>query len=98
MLGDAYQHVEKLNLGHPEYVRAAAVAGLGFAGLAKRAVASDIAAGVLKRLPIPPSLRPISAIRRHGHGGPAQEAFWGLLTGGGTRASGKISSDGRAKP
>ena len=98
MLGDAYQHVEKLNLGHPEYVRAAAVAGLGFAGLAKRAVASDIAAGVLKRLPIPPSLRPISAIRRHGHGGPAQEAFWDLLTGGGTRASGKISSDGRAKP
>src|SRR5256885_9754958 len=42
MLGDAYDLVEVLNLGHPEYVRAATVAGLGFAALPKRAVANDI--------------------------------------------------------
>jgi len=82
MLGEAYDHVEVLNLGHPEYVRAAAIAGLGFAALPKRAVAADVAGGVLKRLPIPPSLRPITAVRRKGLGGPVQEAFWNLLTGG----------------
>ena len=97
MLGEAYDRVDVLNLGHPEYVRAAAIAGLGFAALPKRAVASDIASGVLKRLPIAPSVRPITAVRRSGRGGPVQEAFWDLLTGGGTHASGKISTDGRGK-
>jgi DNA-binding transcriptional LysR family regulator len=95
--GDAYDHVDVLNLGHPEYVRAAAVAGLGFAALPKRAVVSDIAAGVLKRLPVTPVLRPISAVRRAGGGGPALEAFWDLLTGapgGAQAASPKISRDG----
>lgn len=97
MLGEAYDRVEVLNLGHPEYVRAAAIAGLGFAALPKRAVAADVASGLLKRLPIPPSMRPITAVRRKGRGGPAQEAFWDLLTGGGRPASGKISTDGRGK-
>jgi DNA-binding transcriptional LysR family regulator len=95
MLGDAYDHVEVLNLGHPEYVRAATVAGLGFAALPKRAVTNDITAGLLKRLPVAPVLRPINAVRRHGRGGPAQEAFWEMLTGGEQPASGKISGDGR---
>jgi len=97
MLGEAYDRVEVLNLGHPEYVRAAAIAGLGFAALPKRAVAADVAGGLLKRLPIPPSMRPITAVRRAGRGGPAQEAFWDLLTGVGTPASGKISTDGRGR-
>jgi DNA-binding transcriptional LysR family regulator len=101
MLGDAYDTVEVLNLGHPEYVRAAAVAGLGFAALSKRAVASDIASGVLKRLPIPPLARKICAVRRAARGGPAQEAFWDLVTGApagaGQGASGKILPNGRAR-
>src|SRR5215472_1352634 len=42
MLGDAYDRVDVLNLGHPEYVRAAALAGLGFAALSSRAVAADL--------------------------------------------------------
>src|SRR5439155_495895 len=59
MIGDAYDQVEVLNLGHPEYVRAAVVAGLGFAALSKRAVASEIHTGLLRRLPIRPLLRSI---------------------------------------
>ena len=66
-------------------------------GLPKRAVAADVASGLLKRLPIPASMRPITAVRRNGRGGPVQEAFWDLLTGGGTPASGKISTDERGK-
>lgn len=97
ILGDAYDQVDALNLGHPEYVRAAAVAGLGFAALPKRAVASDLATGLLKRLPVPATFRSITAVRRSGQGGPAQEAFWELLTGSGVPASGKISSDGGGK-
>ena len=97
MIGEAYDRVQVLNLGHPEYVRAAAIAGLGFAALPKRAVAADVASGLLKRLPIPASMRPITAVRRNGRGGPVQEAFWDLLTGGGTPASGKISTDERSK-
>ena len=97
MIGEAYDRVQVLNLGHPEYVRAAAIAGLGFAALPKRAVAADVASGLLKRLPIPASMRPITAVRRNGRGGPVQEAFWDLLTGGGTPASGKISTDERGK-
>ncbi|HEX2647144.1 MAG TPA: LysR substrate-binding domain-containing protein, partial [Candidatus Dormibacteraeota bacterium] len=95
MLGDAYDRVEVMNLSHPEYVRAAALAGLGFAALSRRAVAADLQSGVLKRLPIPPFMRKIRAARRQARSGPALEAFWELLTGGGAPASGKISSYGR---
>ena len=97
MLGDAYDTVDTLNLGHPEYVRAAALAGLGFAALSKRAVAADISAGFLKRLPVAPVARSITAVRRHGRGGPAQESFWEMLTGGRALVSGKMPSDGRGK-
>ena len=96
MLGEAYDRVESLNLGHPEYVRAAVLAGLGFAALSKRAVAADLTSGVLKRLPVPPVLRPISIVRRRARGGPTQEAFWDQLTGGGIVPSAKISTDGHA--
>jgi len=97
MLGDAYEKVESMNLGHPEYVRAAAAAGLGFAALSKRSVASDLASGLLKRLPVTPIRRPITVVRRNARGGPAQEAFWELLTGGEISASGKISADGQRR-
>jgi len=95
MIGDTYDRFEVLNLGHHEYVRAATIAGLGFAALPKRAVVSDIRSGLLKTLPVPPMVRVICAVRRPARGGPAQESFWSLLTGGHASASGKISSDGR---
>jgi DNA-binding transcriptional LysR family regulator len=81
MIGDAFDKSEVLNLGHPEYVRAAALAGLGYAALPRLAVAADLASGSLKRLPGRSSFRPITAIRRRDQGGPALEEFWGLLAG-----------------
>ncbi len=96
MLGDSYERVEKMVLGHPEYVRAATIAGLGWAALPKRAVVQDIRLGILKSLPVPPIVRMISIVRRNAQGGPAQEAFWTMLTGGVKGPSARISSDGRA--
>jgi DNA-binding transcriptional LysR family regulator len=81
MVGRAYDLSEVMNLGHPEYVRAAAIAGLGYAALPVLAVETDLASGVLKRLPGPSSLRAISAIRRRSEGGPTLEEFWRHLTG-----------------
>ena len=95
MIGDAYDHVDAMNLGHPEYVRAAAIAGLGFAALSERAVEADIASGVLTRLAVAPVSRSITAMRRHGGGGPTLEAFWEMLTGGRITASGKMPTHGR---
>lgn len=94
MLGDAYDRVDVLNLGHPEYVRAALLAGLGFCALSKRAVASDMIRGEVKRLPVQSVLRSIGAVRRSARGGPAQEAFWDLLTSGRLTTSARISADG----
>jgi DNA-binding transcriptional LysR family regulator len=94
MLGDAYDRVDVLNLGHPEYVRAAVLAGLGYCALPRRAVAADIATGNVKRLPVPAVVRPITAVRRSSRGGPAQEAFWELLVAGALTSSARISADG----
>lgn len=80
MIGDAYERSEAMNLGHPEYVRAAVLAGLGYAALPRLAVAADLEAGSLKRLAGASSLRAIRAIRRRAQGGPALEQFWPLLT------------------
>jgi DNA-binding transcriptional LysR family regulator len=82
LMGRAYDLSEVMNLGHPDYVRAAAVAGLGYAVLPLLAVEADLASGVLKRLPAPSSLRAISAIRRPSEGGPTLEEFWRYLVGG----------------
>jgi len=79
ILGEAFDHTDTLNLGHPEYVRAAVLAGLGYAALPRLAVAADLESGSLKRLPGPSSRRPIRAIRRRANGGPAMEQFWQLL-------------------
>lgn len=95
LIGDGYDHIETLNVEHPEYVRAMTVAGLGFAALPKRAVLTDLRLGILKSLPVPPIVRTITAVRRDARGGPALEAFWALLTGGHVSASGRISTDGR---
>ena len=82
MIGDAYDQSEVMSLGHPEYVRAAALAGLGYAALPLLAVREDIDAGVLKRLPIPGIERPICAIRRNAQSGPTLEEFWQYLVRG----------------
>jgi DNA-binding transcriptional LysR family regulator len=80
MLGDAYDRSEALNLGHPEYVRAAVIAGLGYAALPRLAVEADLESGSLKQLPGPSTRRAIRGIRRRAQGGPALEQFWLLLT------------------
>ena len=81
MVGRAYDLSEVMNLGHPEYVRAAAIAGLGYAALPLLAVETDLASGVLKRLLGPTSVRAITAIRRRSEGGRTLEEFWRHLTG-----------------
>ena len=97
MLGDVYDRVNALNLGHPEYVRAALLAGLGFAALPRRAVADDLARGLVKRLRAASIVRPITGVRRSARGGQALEAFWTLLTGAGIRTSARISTDANAR-
>lgn len=94
MIGETYDSLESLNLGHPEYVRAATIAGLGFAALPLRAVEAELASGLLKRLPFPPIPRSITAVRRASRGGPAMEAFWEMLIGGGRATSAKITPHG----
>ena len=93
ILGEVYDHTDSLNLGHPEYVRAAVLAGLGYAALPRLAVESDLKSGSLKRLPGPSSRRPIRAIRRQAAGGPALEQFWQLLAGKPYRAG--VVSEGQ---
>ena len=80
MVGRAYDLSEAMNLSHPEYVRAAAVAGLGYAALPVLAVQADLDSGVLRRLPWPSSSRAIRAIRRRSEGGPMLEEFWRHLS------------------
>jgi DNA-binding transcriptional LysR family regulator len=80
MIGEAYDRSETMNLGHPEYVRAAAMAGLGYAALPLLAVETELKSGILVRLAGSSSRRAISAIRRTSIGGPTLEAFWLHLT------------------
>lgn len=79
MIGVAYDRSEMLSLGHPEYVRAATLAGLGYSALPLLAIRDDLASGALKRLPVPAVERPIHAIRRAAQGGPTLEEFWRYL-------------------
>src|SRR5205823_9300136 len=79
MIGDAYDQSEVMSLGHPEYVRAAALAGLGYAALPLLAVKADLEVGLLKRLPVASMKRAISATRRSSAGGPTLEEFWYFL-------------------
>jgi DNA-binding transcriptional LysR family regulator len=76
IVGDSYDRLDVLNLGHPEYVRAAALSGLGWAALPLLAVQDDLAKGTLKRLHGMSAERLIRAIRRLAPGGPTLEEFW----------------------
>jgi DNA-binding transcriptional LysR family regulator len=79
MIGDAYDRSAMLNLGHPEYVRAATLAGLGYSVLPVRAVILDLESGRLVRLPVPTKNRDITAVRRAAAGAPPLEEFWHLV-------------------
>ncbi len=81
MVGSSYDRLDVLNLGHPEYVRAAALEGLGWAALPWLAVRDDLASGRFKRLPGISGERLIRAIRRQAPGGPTLEEFWRHLGG-----------------
>jgi DNA-binding transcriptional LysR family regulator len=80
LMGDAYLVGPVLELGHPEYIRAAVVAGLGYAVMPIVVIAAELDSGVLVRLPRPSGYRDIRAIRRPSQGGPAMEAFWSHVT------------------
>lgn len=100
-LGEAYDRADTMNLGHPEYVRSAVLAGLGFAALPRLAVRADLASGALVQLDLPSVVRPIRAIRRRAHSGPALEEFWQLVNdevaGGVAAGSERINADGSAR-
>jgi DNA-binding transcriptional LysR family regulator len=97
MIGDAYDRSEIMNLGHPEYIRAAALAGLGYAALPLLAVKADVEAGRLRRLPVGSVVREIHAIRRQSQGGPTMEQFWDFLVSG-ARGSFGTSRSAAARP
>lgn len=79
MIGEAYESSPGLTLDHTDYVRAAAVAGLGYAALPLEAIERELRAGALKRLPWPSRKRTIHAVRRRSGGGPMLEQFWRFL-------------------
>ena len=79
MIGEAYESSPGLTLDHTDYVRAAAVAGLGYAALPLEAIEDELRDGTLKRLPWPPRKRTIHAVRRRSKGGPMLEEFWRFL-------------------
>jgi len=97
MIGEAYDRAEVMNLGHPEYVRAAALAGLGYAALPLQAVQADLDSGILKRLPAPSTVRDIHAIRRAAQGGPTLEQFWRFLVERAKGAAGTSRSEARRR-
>lgn len=79
ILGDAYEAVSKLHLGHLDVVRTAALRGLGFAALPRIAVAEELEAGRLKELAVPARRRWVRAVRRT-EAGAVLDAFWRELT------------------
>lgn len=81
MIGDAYDASPALSLGHTDYVRAAAIAGLGYAALPVQAVEHELKAGRLVRLKWPTRKRTIRAVRRRSEAGPTLEEFWTFVTG-----------------
>jgi DNA-binding transcriptional LysR family regulator len=81
LLGPAYRAGPVLELGQVDAVRAAALAGLGFAVLPLAAIGEDLEAGRLRRLATePPALRrTLTALRRPASHSPALDAFWAHL-------------------
>ncbi len=81
LLGPAYRAGPVLELGQVDAVRAAVLAGLGFAVLPLAAIGDDLDAGRLRRLATErPALgRTLSALRRPAFHSPALDAFWAHL-------------------
>ncbi len=81
LLGPAYRAGPVLELGQVDAVRAAALAGLGYAVLPMAAISDDLAAGRLRRLATgrPPLERTLTALRRPSSRSPASDAFWAHL-------------------
>ncbi|MDA8283850.1 MAG: LysR family transcriptional regulator [Actinomycetota bacterium] len=81
LLGPAYRAGPVLELGQVDAVRAAVLAGLGFAVLPLAAIGDDLDAGRLRRLPTerPALRRTLSALRRPASHSPALDAFWAHL-------------------
>ena len=81
LLGPAYRAGPVLELGQVDAVRAAALAGLGYAVLPVAAIGDDLAAGRLHRLATGHSAitRVLTALRRPSLHAPALEAFWAHL-------------------
>ena len=79
ILGKHYPNLQRIELGHLDAVRGAAVAGLGFAALPRIAVLRELREGDLVALPVPARRRWIRAIRRPSPGGAALEEFWRIL-------------------
>lgn len=80
MLGPGYDQLSHLSLSSLEAVRQSVRSGLGFAAVPRIAVVDDLRARSLVRLPVPPRVRTICAVRRPGPAGPAVEAFWPTLS------------------
>jgi len=79
MLKEIYHVVPRLQVGQLDAVRAAVLAGIGFAALPRLAVQVEIDAGLLSVLPFQAHSRWIRAIRRPSTSGPAAEALWSLI-------------------
>ncbi len=81
LLGSSYRRGPVLELGQVDAVRAAAVAGLGYAVISLAAVADDLATGRLCLLQTgrPRLTRALAALRRPGSHSPTLEAFWSHL-------------------
>ena len=80
MLGSGFSGAQRIEFGHLDAVRAAVLAGLGFAVLPRVAIERAIVDGRLTVLPWPPLQRKVSAVRRPAPGAATLEAFWKLLT------------------
>lgn len=81
LLGSSYRRGPVLELGQVDAVRAAVVAGLGYAVISLAAVADDLAARRLCLLPTGRQrlTRTLAALRRPSSHSPALDAFWSHL-------------------
>ena len=79
ILGTALREARRMEFGHLDAVRAAVLAGLGYAVLPTVAIAAEVARGLVVVLPWPPLLREIAAVRRGSAEGAPLEAFWAVV-------------------
>jgi DNA-binding transcriptional LysR family regulator len=73
-----YDSIPRIELGHLDAVRGAALAGLGYAVLPRIAITHELVEGRLIELAVPPRRRWIRLVRRPGPGAVALEEFWRL--------------------